>query len=209
MKKESKDRPLASIGEASQILGVSEATLRQWTDNGLIKAYVTPGGHRRYAREQLDEFMHSHQKTLGIKDLVARLKDTAGPLREIGATTLAGAHTRLDPAQQQNLAILGRKILDAIICYVSEPAKREESLAQVRAAGADFGTNLAKAGVPLTDSIQTFTSHRAPIIESVATMMRQREVVTEGILAAIPLIDDVMDQALIELVEAYQARARS
>ena len=209
MKKESKDRPLASIGEASQILGVSEATLRQWTDNGLIKAYVTPGGHRRYAREQLDEFMHSHQKTLGIKDLVARLKDTAGPLREIGATTLAGAHTRLDPAQQQNLAILGRKILDAIICYVSEPAKREESLAQVRAAGADFGTILAEAGVPLTDSIQTFTSHRAPIIESVATMMRQREVVTEGILAAIPLIDDVMDQALIELVEAYQARARS
>jgi len=209
MKKESKDRPLASIGEASQILGVSEATLRQWTDNGLIKAYVTPGGHRRYAREQLDEFMHSHQKMLGIKDLVARLKDTAEPLREIGATTLAGAHKRLGPAQQQNLAILGRKILDAIICYVSEPAKREESLAQVRAAGADFGTILAEAGVPLTDSIQTFTSHRAPIIESVATMMRQREVVTEGILAAIPLIDDVMDQALIELVEAYQARARS
>jgi excisionase family DNA binding protein len=209
MKKESKDRPLASIGEASRILGVNEATLRQWTDEGLIKAYVTPGGHRRYAREQLDEFMHSHQKMLGIKDLVARLKDTAQPLREIGATTLVGAHKRLDPAQQQYLAILGRKILDAIICYVSGPAKREESLAQVRAAGADFGTILAEAGVPLTDSIQTFTAHRAPIIESVATMMRQREVVTEGILAAIPLIDDVMDQALIELVEAYQARARS
>ena len=209
MKKDSKDRPLASIGEASRILGVNEATLRQWTDEGLIKAYVTPGGHRRYAREQLDEFMHSHQKMLGIKDLVAKLKDTAEPLREIGATTLAGAHKRLDPAKQHNLAILGRKILDAIICYVSVPAKREESLAQVRAAGANFGTILAEAGVPLTDSIQTFTSHRAPIIESVATMMRQREVVTEGILAAIPLIDDVMDQALFELVEAYQARARS
>ena len=209
MKKESKDRPLASIGEASRILGVSEATLRQWTDEGLIKGYVTPGGHRRYAREQLDEFMHSHQKMLGIKDLVARLKDTAEPLREIGATTLAGVHKRLGPAQQQKLAILGRKILNAIICYVSEPAKREESLAHVRETGADFGTILAEARVPLTDSIQVFTSHRAPIIESVATMMRQREIVADSILAAIPLIDDIMDQALVELVKAYQVKARN
>ncbi len=209
MKKETKAKLLASISDASQVLGVSEATLRQWTDDGLIKAYVTPGGHRRYSREQLDEFMQSHQKTLGIKELVARLKDTAEPHREIGAAALARAHKRLGPAQQQNLAILGRKILDAIICYVSEPAKREESLSQVRAAGAAFGTILAEVRVPLTDSIQAFTSHRAPIIESVATMMRQREVVTEGILAAIPLIDDVMYLALIELVKAYEARARS
>jgi excisionase family DNA binding protein len=209
MKKETKAKLLPSIGEASQILGVSEATLRQWTDDGLIKAYVTPGGHRRYAREQLDEFMHSHQKMLGTKDLVARLEDTAEPLREIGATTSVGAYKRLGPAQQKNLAILGRKILNAIICYVSEPAKREESLSQARETGAEFGTILAEARVPLTDSIQVFTSHRAPIIESVATMMRQREVVTESILAAIPLIDDVMDQALVELVKAYQAKARS
>jgi len=208
MKKETKAKLLTGISDASQILGVSEATLRQWTDEGLIKAYVTPGGHRRYSREQLDEFMQSHQRMLGIKDLVANLKDTAEPLREIGATTLAGAHKKLGPAQQQHLAILGRKILDAIICYVSEPTRRVETLLQVRAAGADFGTILAQVGVPLTDSILAFTSHRAPIIESVATMMRQREVVTEGILAAIPLIDNIMDQALIALVEAYQAQAK-
>jgi excisionase family DNA binding protein len=208
MKKETKTKLLTGISDASRILGVSEATLRQWTDEGLIKAYVTPGGHRRYSREQLDEFMQSHQRMLGIKDLVANLKDTAEPLREIGATTLAGAHKKLGPAQQQHLAILGRKILDAIICYVSEPTRRVETLLQVREAGADFGFILAQVGVPLTDSILAFTSHRTPIIESVATMMRQREVVTEGILAAIPLIDNIMDQALIALVEAYQAQAK-
>ncbi|MDD4635199.1 MAG: helix-turn-helix domain-containing protein, partial [Dehalococcoidales bacterium] len=50
-----------SIGEACRILGVSEATLRQWTDDGQIKVFITPGGHRRYQRSQLDEFMVSRR----------------------------------------------------------------------------------------------------------------------------------------------------
>ncbi len=208
MKKEIKEKLLAGISDASQILGVSEATLRQWTDEGLIKAYITPGGHRRYSREQLDEFMRSHQKMLGIKDLVAKLKETSEPHREIGANTLARAHHKLGPAQKKLLAMLGRKILDAIICYVSEPDRRAETLLQVRQVGVEFGTILAQTKLPLTDSILAFTSHRAPIIESAATMMRQREVVTEDILAAIPLIDDIMDQALVELVKSYQAQTR-
>jgi excisionase family DNA binding protein len=208
MKADKKTKLLASISDASRILGVNEVTLRQWTDEGLIKAFITPGGHRRYAREQLDEFIHSHQKMLGINDLVAKLEDTAGPLRDIGANALARAHTKLSLAQGQHLAILGRKILDEIIYYVSEPTQRENTLLRLRAIGADFGITLAQARLPLTDSIQAFISHRTPIVESVAAMMRQKEIMTEGILAALPLIDNIMDQSLIAMVEAYQASTK-
>ena len=52
--------PLLSISEASQLLGVSEGALRQWTDEGKIKAFITPGGHRRYARAELKKLMGSH-----------------------------------------------------------------------------------------------------------------------------------------------------
>src|SRR5947207_5740621 len=38
-----------SIGEVCARLGVTESTLRNWTDAGLIAAFVTPGGHRRYS----------------------------------------------------------------------------------------------------------------------------------------------------------------
>ena len=48
--------PLLSISEASQLLGFSEAALRQWTDEGKIKAFITPGGHRRYVRAELPIF---------------------------------------------------------------------------------------------------------------------------------------------------------
>ena len=66
-----------SISEASRILGVSEAALRQWTDEGKIKAFVTPGGHRRYARPELKRFISAQPRMLGLKDLVVELEKGA------------------------------------------------------------------------------------------------------------------------------------
>jgi excisionase family DNA binding protein len=45
--------------QAARYLGVSLATVRRWTDAGYISCYRTPGGQRRFAREQLDEFITS------------------------------------------------------------------------------------------------------------------------------------------------------
>ncbi|HEX3245957.1 MAG TPA: helix-turn-helix domain-containing protein, partial [Chloroflexota bacterium] len=42
-----------SIRRACQLLGVNQATLRHWTDEGKVRAYVTPGGHRRYHEDDL------------------------------------------------------------------------------------------------------------------------------------------------------------
>ena len=60
---------LLSISEASKSLGVSEAALRQWTDEGKINAFVTPGGHRRYSESELRKFIGSHSRMLGVKAL--------------------------------------------------------------------------------------------------------------------------------------------
>lgn len=45
--------------QAARYLGVSLATVRRWTDAGHVSCYRTPGGQRRFAREQLDEFLSS------------------------------------------------------------------------------------------------------------------------------------------------------
>jgi excisionase family DNA binding protein len=49
--------------QAARYLGVSLATIRRWTDAGYLSGYRTPGGQRRFSREQLDGFIDSLDST--------------------------------------------------------------------------------------------------------------------------------------------------
>jgi excisionase family DNA binding protein len=52
--------------QAARYLGVSLATIRRWTDAGHIACYRTPGGQRRFSKDQLDGFigsLHSGEAT--------------------------------------------------------------------------------------------------------------------------------------------------
>jgi excisionase family DNA binding protein len=48
-----------NVGQAATYLGVSAASLRNWSNRGLVPVYRTPGGQRRYDATDLDQFMHS------------------------------------------------------------------------------------------------------------------------------------------------------
>lgn len=43
--------------EAAQILGVALRTVQMWTNNGLIDAWKTQGGHRRISRESVERLV--------------------------------------------------------------------------------------------------------------------------------------------------------
>ena len=47
--------------QAARYLGVSLATIRRWTDAGHVACYRTPGGQRRFSKDQLDGFIASLQ----------------------------------------------------------------------------------------------------------------------------------------------------
>jgi excisionase family DNA binding protein len=199
-------KTLVGISEASNILGVSEAALRQWTDEGKIKSFVTPGGHRRYSKADLKKFMGTQSKTLGIKDLVIELEETNEQLREIGHETLKRAtwYGKLSDEEKKYLADLGRRLLNLIIKYLAEPSHREETMQLVNEIGGDLGKTLAKLSLPLTDSVEIFISHRDPIMNATTHLMKRREALTGRVVEAIPIVANVMDGALVALVTAHQ-----
>src|SRR4051794_21077340 len=63
-----------SLGPASRLVGVDPDTLRRWADDGLVEAYVTPGGHRRFDRRS-------------IETLVASRRSGHRPLASLGASS--------------------------------------------------------------------------------------------------------------------------
>src|SRR5437660_1810703 len=46
-----------TLGQAARFLGVAQSTIRKWSDQGRVPAFYTPGGHRRYRRGDLDQFL--------------------------------------------------------------------------------------------------------------------------------------------------------
>jgi excisionase family DNA binding protein len=46
-----------TLGQAAKYLGVAQSTIRKWSDQGRLPAFYTPGGHRRYRRNDLEIFL--------------------------------------------------------------------------------------------------------------------------------------------------------
>jgi len=195
-----------SISKASHILGVSEVALRQWTDEGKIKAFTTPGGHRRYSRAELKKFMNSPHKKLSVRDIASRLEDTISLHKEIARTSLhtTSWYSRLDARSQERLAYLGRQLLNVTIRYITEPSKRGEITELVRDVGRDHGEVLARLGLPLTNAVEAFIRHRDPMINAITHLMRKREAYTDRVVGVIPLVTHVLDEALVSLVATHQ-----
>ncbi len=51
--------------EAAEYLGVSLVTLRRMEKQGALSPYRTPGGHRRYSVEMLEEYLESSRRYSG------------------------------------------------------------------------------------------------------------------------------------------------
>ena len=188
------------------MLGVSEPTLRQWTDEGKIRAFITPGGHRRYNKAELRSFTGKQQRVHGIKDLVTRIEDTPPLHRELAHTHFAATswYGKLDTESQRHLAESGRQLLHLVTRYITEPLKQKEVEELARGIGSDFGEQVAKLGLSLTESLEAFMLHRNPVINAATDLMKRRESLNERAVEALPLVTHIMDETLIALVAAYQ-----
>jgi excisionase family DNA binding protein len=64
-----------TLGEAARYLGVAQSTIRKWSDSGRVRAFYTPGRHRRYRRDDLDTFLESSGPAAGEGPLVLIVDD--------------------------------------------------------------------------------------------------------------------------------------
>jgi len=193
-----------TLGQASLFLGISETTLRHWTDEGSVKAFVTPGGHRRYEEADLEAFLRSHRKARGVKSLVARIEEQAhqqGAVRQYFVSRPwyggLGEEHRLQFRER------GRRLVELLALYITHPSRQEALLEEARALGREYGSHLAGLGLPLPEALEVFTLYRSGIVDSALEVLRDRQPVSRRALETFPRVVRLMDRALISLVEAY------
>lgn len=195
---------MLGISEASSLLGVSEATLRQWTDEGKIKAFITPGGHRRYSESELRRLLGSQRQVHGLKDLVKQIKEVSPMQPETARQYMQSTswYSRLDNEAKRKMAERGHHMVELIIEHISNP-RHPDALEQARHIGEEFGTDLARLGFSLSDALEAFLLHRAPVLNAVTAFMKNKELNSRTI-KVIPEINHLLDETLLALVEAHQ-----
>lgn len=65
-----------STEDVSRILHVGKSTIKRWTDEGKIKCFRTPGGHRKFKTDFLLDFIQTYHFDVTIPFLVK--KENAG-----------------------------------------------------------------------------------------------------------------------------------
>lgn len=199
------------MSQACSIIGVSEAALRQWTDEGKIKAFITPGGHRRYQESELKLFLRQQRHVQGLKDLGERLESVVPKERQIAHEYMQMArwYSQLGEDARMRLRERGRRLVSTLVRFVNRPSIRDQAIEECRSIGREYGEDLAKSGLSLTDALEAFIAHRNPVSEAVIGLLSNNSPINKPALAAIPQINRAFDEMLLALVEAHRTSSQS
>lgn len=199
------------VQEASELLGVSTATLRRWSAAGLVEAFTTPGGHRRYAEST-------------IRQLLARGAEPAAPTTaSLGESTdrvnrLVREHLvpwcltlswvpRLSPGGRRLLACAGRAMVEGVLGHVdaSTPQEAEVALGPALEAAAVHGRLAAEHGGGLCELLAGFHRFRGVLDDDVSELACQTGLTTAEATHLLARANDAVDRLIVAIVEAHSA----
>ena len=117
-----------TLGQAAKYLGVAQSTMRKWSDLGRVSAFYTPGGHRRYRRADLDQFLDrsgpgAAPSTTPRAGPLVLIVDDDERLREYVRVNLEaeGYEVREAGSAEEALGALGERSPDLILLDVMMP----------------------------------------------------------------------------------------
>lgn len=181
-----------SLGEVCRALDVNEATLRQWADRGRLPVYRTPGGHRRFLREDVDALLNRDGATASQPDPEdLALRRIRRKLSQIDLSEQSWMES-FQAEGRDRMRLFGRRLLSLLLRngLDGRSRRRGETLSETHMLGHEYGSEMAARGVPLSDSVQAFLFFRQAVVEAVQPD-RLRQVV------------EISDQVLVGLVDAY------
>jgi excisionase family DNA binding protein len=195
-----------TLGQACRLLGVDESTLRRWSDNGQVRAFRTPGGHRRFAEEDVQALLAGRgqegQRYRELGDMaVTRIRRqlTKSPARE------ASWYTTVDEASRERLRPLGRRLAALAADYLGRRSRRAGLLEDARRLGQEYGRELASSGMPLAQAVEAFIFFRRSLDDATKQASQRHGLAAGDALNACQQVISLADQVLVGLTEAYEA----
>ncbi len=167
------DKPakLMGITQAAKLLGVHPLTLRSWAEKRYVPHYRTPGGHRRFRRDELLAFIAEMNQGApedavaaaarqAVQEAISTLPDDANPAQPVHRERLAVAES-----QKQVMRESGQELLRLTIQYVSG-AEGGDVLDRARDIGRSYGEFATQHGMSICETVATFNFFQDTIINA-------------------------------------------
>jgi len=186
-----------SLRDACRLLDVSNTTLRQWADNGYLRVYRTPGGHRRFLRDDVESFANSPGQ--------AREQSRGDAIEGSALRKIRRNLNRNDVLQQPwyqsveeegkvRMRLFGRRLLSLLLQETGPRRRRQELLVEAHLLGREYGTEMSERSVTLKDTIEAFVFFRTMVLDSTNPSSWSR-------------IIEAADRVLVGLADSYEERA--
>jgi excisionase family DNA binding protein len=197
-----------TLSQASKMLGVHGATLREWTDKGLIESFQTPGGHRRFALADIRAFLELGKSPKGRRSLPGlmdrALAHTQSEIQVTGSNQSWMSTFAPDARQRQRE--LGRRLLGVMIQYLARESQAEALLAEAREIGGAYGRECFDAGLSLADTIRAFFFFRDSITEVTVWLPQSGGSPRQDELRFFRQVSEFLNFVHLAMVDAYSAR---
>jgi len=189
-----------TLGQACRLLNVDESTLRRWADAGQVRTFRTPGGHRRFAEVDVREIMLGRSRSVpfgNVGDIATKR------IRRQLTRGHADWYAHVDAAQREKLRPLGRRLMGLVAAYVARRGRRATLLDEARETGAEYGMELARAGMSLTQAIQAFTFFRRSLDQSAKQALSKTGTSAGESIDVVEQIMAFADEVLLGIASAY------
>lgn len=195
-----------SLKQASAFLGVHPATLRRWADRGALPVLFTPGGHRRFALDDLIQFTQSHRRPTGLVALGQvwthqALTQTRSKLTAQAPAWLAA----FDEADREHKRELGRRLMGIILQYLNTDEREGEGLiAEARAIGQEHAHNAIHRGLPLATAIEAALFFRDTLVEVALHLPEGALSRVEANTRLMRRINRVLNEVQLSVIHTYE-----
>ncbi|HCL26268.1 MAG TPA: hypothetical protein DHW65_08005 [Dehalococcoidia bacterium] len=183
-----------SLRDACRMLEVSDTTLRQWADSGYLRVYRTPGGHRRFLREDVEGLANAPEQTQepGRDDAIE-----GSALRKIRRSLSRDTvvkqpwYQSVEEGGKMRMRLFGRRLLSLLLQEAGPRRRRQELLEEAFMLGKEYGTEMSERGVAVADTVEAFVFFRTMVLDSTNSSSWTK-------------IIEAADRVLVGLVDSYE-----
>lgn len=159
-----------SLRRAADILGVHPATVRNWADKGELPTRRTPGGHRRFNKDDLVRYAQS-QEDVQPMEVQVIIQNALGSARmQMGEESMGELlwYSAMSDKARNEMRTLGRQVLEAIRAYLGNGAP-DEQLSEAIRIGKAYAQALSEDGLTLPQAMRGFFYFSDFVVNSILT----------------------------------------